>query len=72
LKHIAPLWLCGYPICSAPLLQESISLQTSPGVHNEEAMEALDWVLHTAAKYGLRVVITLTDNWRVKDGKKQV
>ena len=53
-------------------MQESISLQTSPGNHNEDALKALDWVLYTAAQYGLRVVITLTDNWRVKDGKKQV
>ena len=53
-------------------LQESTSLQPTPGRHSEDALQALDWVLHTASQYGLRVVLTLTDNWRIKDGKKQV
>lgn len=38
-------------------------LQTSPGQYNQEAWDALDFVINEAKKRSLRLVIALADNW---------
>lgn len=35
----------------------------APGMYNERAFQAFDWVLDQAARYKLRLVISLANNW---------
>lgn len=39
------------------------ALQTAPGVYREEALIGYDYVLHRCGQLGLRVVLTLVNNW---------
>jgi mannan endo-1,4-beta-mannosidase len=41
----------------------SWALQTSPGVYNEDAFIGLDYVLYRAQTLGMRVTLTLVNNW---------
>eukprot|EP00210_Caulerpa_lentillifera_P005910 g5650.t1 len=49
----------------------TLVLQTRPGQYNKKGLFALDLVLAAASKRGLRMVLTLTDNWTEADSKKQ-
>ena len=51
----------GFPV------QQGFNLQTAPGVYNETAFRGLDAVIAEAAKHGLRLVITLANNWNYND-----
>lgn len=44
----------------------------SSGVYNEHAFAALDHILNEASKYGIRLILTLADNWSPVDSKQQV
>nr|XP_043609589.1 putative mannan endo-1,4-beta-mannosidase 9 [Erigeron canadensis] len=46
-------------------------LQTSPGSYNEVMFKALDFVISEAKKYGLRLILSLVNNWDDFGGKKQ-
>ena len=46
--------------------------QTSPGVYDEEGLVALDYVIHVASQLGLRVILSLIDNWQYYNGVDQV
>jgi hypothetical protein len=50
----------GCPMCIQPEL----------GVFNENALRRLDFVLHTAREYGIRLVLPLTDNHQYFQGGK--
>jgi len=50
----------GYP--------ESWALQTSPGVYNEAAFVGLDYVLYKAQSLGMRVSLSLVNNWDAYGG----
>lgn len=39
-----------------------MQIQTAPGVYNEEALVALDWVIHEAGDREIKLVLTLLDN----------
>lgn len=39
-----------------------MSLQSKPGVYNEDVLVALDWVVHNAYQRGLKIVMTFADN----------
>ncbi|KAL0035204.1 hypothetical protein WJX79_005949 [Trebouxia sp. C0005] len=43
-------------------------LQPSPGQYNEAAFQALDQIIAEADKAGVKLILTLTDNWRTADG----
>lgn len=45
--------------------------QTAPGVYDERGLKALDYVLETARKYGLQVILSLIDNWKYYNGVDQ-
>ncbi|KAK9814994.1 hypothetical protein WJX73_004261 [Symbiochloris irregularis] len=49
----------------------SFPLQNKPGVYNEHAFAALDHILNEASKYGIRLILPLTDNWSASDSKDQ-
>lgn len=44
-------------------------LQISPGEYNQDALDALDWVLAEAASRGLKLLMSFADNWKVGDGR---
>jgi mannan endo-1,4-beta-mannosidase len=46
-------------------------LQTAPGKYDERGLKSLDFVLETARKYGLQVVLSFIDNWKYYNGVDQ-
>lgn len=40
-----------------------LSVVPAPGVVNEAAFEAVDWAVYQAGRYGVRLLVPLTDNW---------
>lgn len=46
-------------------------IQPRPGVYDETKLRAIDAVIADAASRGLRVTISLANNWKTPDGKKQ-
>lgn len=44
--------------------QDSSSIRTSPGVYREEGLRGLDRAVAEARRRGLRVILTLVNNWR--------
>lgn len=48
-----------------------VCLQISPGKYDERGLKSLDFVLETARKYGLQVVLSFIDNWKYYNGVDQ-
>ncbi|ONK61418.1 uncharacterized protein A4U43_C08F29700 [Asparagus officinalis] len=46
-------------------------LQTSPGVYNEDMFKALDWVVSEAGKNGIRLIMSLVNNYPNFGGRTQ-
>ncbi|KAL3514670.1 hypothetical protein ACH5RR_027387 [Cinchona calisaya] len=46
-------------------------LQYSPGNYNEKMFQGLDFVISEARKYGIRLILSLVNNYEVFGGKKQ-
>ncbi|KAK9826448.1 hypothetical protein WJX81_007622 [Elliptochloris bilobata] len=46
-------------------------LQPSPGQYNEQAFAATDLVLALAAQHGMKVIVAITDYWKITDGVQQ-
>ncbi len=63
---------CGRSDCSQPVPIHPHRPQLSPGVYDEDAMVAIDWVLHRAEVHGVRVLVSMIDNWRYFNGIDQV
>ncbi len=42
------------------------------GIYNETAFRGLDFVLDQAAQFGVKVMFTLTNNWKTFDSKYNV
>ena len=40
-----------------------LSVMPEPGVVNEDAFDAIDWAVYQAGRYGIRLMVPLTDNW---------
>ena len=40
-----------------------LSVIPEPGVVNEDAFDAIDWAVYQAGRYGIRLMVPLTDNW---------
>ncbi|KAH7388538.1 hypothetical protein KP509_16G080700 [Ceratopteris richardii] len=47
------------------------ALQTSPGVYDERVFQALDFVLSEAKRVGIRLILSLSNNWKDYGGKAQ-
>ncbi|KAK7746195.1 hypothetical protein SLS62_009485 [Diatrype stigma] len=47
-----------------------LSVVPAPGVVNEAAFEAIDWAVYQAGRYGVRLLVPLTDNWDYYHGGK--
>lgn len=48
-----------------------VCAQVSPGKYDERGLKSLDFVLETARKYGLQVVLSFIDNWKYYNGVDQ-
>ncbi|GMH39935.1 hypothetical protein BSKO_07839 [Bryopsis sp. KO-2023] len=49
-------------------VSKQYALQISPGVYNEAMFRGLDYTLDLARKLGLRMILSLTDNWSEAGG----
>ncbi|GAA0144346.1 hypothetical protein LIER_04821 [Lithospermum erythrorhizon] len=47
------------------------ALQISPGVYNEQVFQSLDFVVSEAKKYGIHLILTLTNNYKDFGGRPQ-
>ncbi|KAG2714042.1 hypothetical protein I3760_03G007600 [Carya illinoinensis] len=47
------------------------ALQTSPGVYDEHVFQALDFVISEAGKYGVRLILALSNNYQDFGGRAQ-
>ncbi|CAN6446632.1 unnamed protein product [Victoria cruziana] len=47
------------------------ALQYSPGVYNEQMFRALDFVVSEARRYGIKLILSLANNYDSFGGKKQ-
>ena len=45
---------------------------SATGKYNERAFQALDYILDQASKVGVRLILTMADNWSPVDSKSQV
>ena len=61
-------WLEPELICR---VQEA-ELRAAAGKYSEQAFQALDYILDEASKLGVRLILTMVDNWSVADSKSQV
>lgn len=43
------------------------AVETSPGVYNEAALKALDYIVYRAGQYGVKLLAVLADNWQKAD-----
>lgn len=65
--------LCaGCPSLAVALWLLIPALQVKPGVYSEDAFRALDYVVSEAGKAGLKVVLSLVDNWKYAGGVDEV
>ncbi|KAI4366358.1 hypothetical protein MLD38_022245 [Melastoma candidum] len=48
-----------------------MALQSSPGSYDEQVFQGLDFVVSEARKYGMRLVLSLVNNYDSMGGKKQ-
>lgn len=48
-----------------------LSVQPEPGKFNERALQQVDYVLDSAKRHGIRLVMTLCDNWDFYTGGRQ-
>jgi len=49
--------------------EQGFELQPSAGKYNEQYFLALDRIVHEAGEHGIRLILSLTDNWKEPDGK---
>lgn len=49
----------------------SKALQYSPGVYNEQMFRGLDFVISEARRYGIKLILSLVNNYQSFGGKKQ-
>ncbi|KAJ1417201.1 Glycoside hydrolase, family 5 [Sesbania bispinosa] len=47
------------------------ALQISPGSYDEDVFKALDFVISEAGKYGVRLILSLVNNWNDYGGKNK-
>ncbi|KAK7284496.1 hypothetical protein RJT34_19242 [Clitoria ternatea] len=47
------------------------ALQVSPGSYDEKVFRGLDFVISEAGKYGVRLILSLVNNWKDFGGKNQ-
>lgn len=59
---------------SQPMLIPPHPPQLSPGVYDEDTLVAgcIDWVLHRAEVHGMRVLVSMIENWRYFNSIDQV
>ena len=46
------------------LIVKHVFSQASPGSFNSDALEAMDFVMETARKLGMKVMLSFADNWK--------
>jgi mannan endo-1,4-beta-mannosidase len=54
-----------------PAIAVCVCVQVAPGRYDERGLKSLDFVLETARKYGLQVILSFIDNWKYYNGVDQ-
>ncbi|GMH41892.1 hypothetical protein BSKO_09802 [Bryopsis sp. KO-2023] len=49
--------------------RKKMTLLNGPGDYNEDALQALDWVIAEAGRRGLKLIMTFADNWKDGDSR---
>lgn len=68
---------CAHEFCKTCMLTDVavflcfVYLQIAPGKYDERGLIAFDYVLETARKYGLQVIVSFIDNWKYYNGIDQ-
>jgi hypothetical protein len=52
-------------------IAEEFPFQTAPGQYDENGLKALDYVLHAASQHGIKLILSLIDNWKYYNGVDQ-
>ncbi|GBF87865.1 mannan endo-1,4-beta-mannosidase [Raphidocelis subcapitata] len=55
----------------AHTVHEGVPFQTAPGVYDERGLEALDYVLDSAARHGVQLILSFIDQWKYANGVAQ-
>jgi hypothetical protein len=42
------------------------------GMYDEDGLKALDYVIHSASKHGIKLILSFIDNWKYYNGVDQV
>lgn len=50
-------------------INSTVVLQPQQGVYNETVFKALDYIIYRAKHYGVRLILTLGDQWNTADSK---
>lgn len=53
-------------------IHRGLPFQTAPGQYDEKGLEALDFVLDSAARNGIQLILSFVDNWKYYNGVAQV
>jgi hypothetical protein len=48
-----------------------LATATAPGTYDEGGLEALDYVIASASKHGVRLILSFIDNWKYYNGVDQ-
>uniref|UniRef100_A0A383VL97 mannan endo-1,4-beta-mannosidase n=1 Tax=Tetradesmus obliquus TaxID=3088 RepID=A0A383VL97_TETOB len=52
-------------------ISEQFPFQTAPGKYDEQGLQALDYVIDSASRHGIRLILSFIDNWKYYNGVDQ-
>ena len=53
-------------------IHRALPFQTAPGVYDDKGLAALDYVLDSASRNGIQLILSFVDNWKYYNGVSQV
>jgi mannan endo-1,4-beta-mannosidase len=60
-----------WAFCDGEKADDIFMLQSAPYTWNENSFQKLDYVIHTAGKYNIKVILTFVNNWDDLGGMEQ-
>ena len=52
-------------------ISELFPFQTAPGQYDENGLKALDYVIDSARRHGIKLILSFIDNWKYYNGVDQ-
>lgn len=53
-------------------INQMLPFQTGPGAYDPQGLAALDYVLDSASRHGIQLILSFIDNWKYYNGVAQV